>query len=148
MAEPAEIPLADAVADATAVKESYGRLRVLPATWQLTVSLPNLCCSPRSYDNQTQARHLPLPNPDATAYDRLRLVEPGSALHASPPIAACCAVDALVEQSDMSWDMQQDAVNCAVHALKLANKETEVAKFMKDEFDSCHPCPLPPTFLP
>lgn len=43
----------------------------------------------------------------------------------------------VVEESAMSWDLQQDCVDCAAHALKnlQLNEQTALAQFIKKELD-------------
>lgn len=45
--------------------------------------------------------------------------------------------EATVKQSDMSWDLQQDCVDCAAHALNVLKlrDQTAIAQFIKKEMD-------------
>jgi dynein light chain LC8-type len=42
---------------------------------------------------------------------------------------------AVVKNADMSEDMQQDAIDCAIQALEKYNVEKDIAAFIKKEFD-------------
>lgn len=42
---------------------------------------------------------------------------------------------AVIKNADMSEEMQQDAVDCAVQALEKYNVEKDIAAFIKKEFD-------------
>eukprot|EP00657_Telonema_sp_P-1_P011980 TRINITY_DN795_c0_g2_i4.p2 TRINITY_DN795_c0_g2~~TRINITY_DN795_c0_g2_i4.p2 ORF type:complete len:102 (-),score=53.65 TRINITY_DN795_c0_g2_i4:52-357(-) len=42
---------------------------------------------------------------------------------------------AVIKNADMTDDMQQDAVDCAMHALDKYNIEKDIAAYIKKEFD-------------
>merc|ERR1711869_31515 len=42
---------------------------------------------------------------------------------------------AVIKNADMSEEMQQDAVDCAMHALDKYNIEKDIAAYVKKEFD-------------
>lgn len=42
---------------------------------------------------------------------------------------------AVIKNADMSEEMQQDAVDCATHALEKYNIEKDIAAYIKKEFD-------------
>ncbi|RZF38412.1 hypothetical protein LSTR_LSTR014281 [Laodelphax striatellus] len=41
----------------------------------------------------------------------------------------------VIKNADMSEDMQQDAVDCAVQGMEKFNVEKDIAAFIKKEFD-------------
>lgn len=43
---------------------------------------------------------------------------------------------AVIKAADMNLDLQQDCVNCATAALQRYSKHTEIAAFIKKEFDA------------
>ena len=42
---------------------------------------------------------------------------------------------AIVKNADMSEEMQQDAIDCAIQAMEKFNIEKDIAAYMKKEFD-------------
>eukprot|EP00756_Hemistasia_phaeocysticola_P046362 Hpha_TRINITY_DN20133_c0_g1::TRINITY_DN20133_c0_g1_i1::g.82484::m.82484/K10418/DYNLL; dynein light chain LC8-type len=45
-------------------------------------------------------------------------------------------MEAVVRTTDMRDDMQQDAVDCAAHALRRFKEQKGIAQFIKKEFDA------------